>query len=918
MKRNRLCPLLKGPLATEIRKFSQERPHYENYATALQEVLARGCEELGVLALTQARAKAVPSFAGKAIRKIEKYEFPSRQLTDLCGARVIAYTQSDVQRVCEFIRENFHVDEANSQDTRTRLKAEEFGYTAVHYVVQLRADSPFASRVLEELSAKEQKAKKRPTGFNYFEEIGSRKAEIQVCTFLQHVWAALSHDRVYKADLDVPEVLKRHLARVAALLEESDEQFGDAVAKLDSYQSHYRAYLKPQEIRHEIEKCEMVQQYDQDDPPLAHKIAGLAMAVEDYGKAVAALEPFRTEDDAAILRDLGRSKCRLNQNGRPELERAAELNPDDADVWRYLGDSYASEDPKTALECYETAFRASPTSPHVLASYLNCRIPHVRNVDFIPLMYPALEAAVQECRELAAMKAHLPEAFFHAGTFHLLLNRPYESLAAFAKALALSGTAAKIETALQAVEGITQPILDSIPRMPELEPLEWAVEAVSRFLRLAIPCKQMQRAEHLAREAARKARQVESLTKQLDTLEKSENADEQKLTETRKSKEKAAEEAAEAKQAAEQAKQEADPAVTKLCGPVSAELEALSAPVVMVVGGCDPGMQAAMESYREAVQVAFEGFQGALIGGGTHQGISGIVGDVIANAEDAIRGIAYCPHALPRDATPYEEAYELHETAPAAGRAHAHTDHFTPLEPIQAWIDLVASGISPSQVRVLVINGGPISGFECRMALALGAQVAVIESSGRVATELHEDAAWWLPPHLIWLPADPACLRAFVNPGACEMDEAQLEEAGRAAHECYLEENWHENLDPAMKPWTELSEEYQASNRQQAAYAEQILRKVGYRVREAEGEPEVVSFAQDEIEQMAELEHGRWMVEKLRNGWTYGPERDNERKTTPHLVGWDDLPEEIKNYDRKAVRKWPRVLARANLEIDRP
>jgi hypothetical protein len=68
---------------------------------------------------------------------------------------------------------------------------------------------------------------------------------------------------------------------------------------------------------------------------------------------------------------------------------------------------------------------------------------------------------------------------------------------------------------------------------------------------------------------------------------------------------------------------------------------------------------------------------------------------------------------------------------------------------------------------------------------------------------------------------------------------------------------------------------------------------------------------------MAELEHGRWNVERLRDGWRYGKQRDDSRKTHDCLVSWQELSDDIKRYDRNAVRAFPETLAKAGLEVRR-
>jgi uncharacterized membrane protein YkvA (DUF1232 family) len=48
-------------------------------------------------------------------------------------------------------------------------------------------------------------------------------------------------------------------------------------------------------------------------------------------------------------------------------------------------------------------------------------------------------------------------------------------------------------------------------------------------------------------------------------------------------------------------------------------------------------------------------------------------------------------------------------------------------------------------------------------------------------------------------------------------------------------------------------------------------------------------------------------LERLLDGWKPGP-RDPVRKTSPYLIGYDDLAEEIKEYDREVVRNMACVL----------
>jgi hypothetical protein len=125
-----------------------------------------------------------------------------------------------------------------------------------------------------------------------------------------------------------------------------------------------------------------------------------------------------------------------------------------------------------------------------------------------------------------------------------------------------------------------------------------------------------------------------------------------------------------------------------------------------------------------------------------------------------------------------------------------------------------------------------------------------------------------------------------------------------------------------MRPWEKLSETYRTANLEQARLAVEILRAAGFDVRSAAGGTDAISsFAVEQfkknVERMAELEHGRWNIERLREGWRFGTTRDNAKKIHNCLVAWEKLPDDIREYDRNSIRAFPEILAKAGLEIFR-
>ncbi len=69
------------------------------------------------------------------------------------------------------------------------------------------------------------------------------------------------------------------------------------------------------------------------------------------------------------------------------------------------------------------------------------------------------------------------------------------------------------------------------------------------------------------------------------------------------------------------------------------------------------------------------------------------------------------------------------------------------------------------------------------------------------------------------------------------------------------------------------------------------------------------------LEKLAEAAHIVWMDGKLRDGWTYGPETDKEKKIHSCIVPYDQLNETDKESDRDMVRGIPDILSAAGFKM---
>lgn len=69
------------------------------------------------------------------------------------------------------------------------------------------------------------------------------------------------------------------------------------------------------------------------------------------------------------------------------------------------------------------------------------------------------------------------------------------------------------------------------------------------------------------------------------------------------------------------------------------------------------------------------------------------------------------------------------------------------------------------------------------------------------------------------------------------------------------------------------------------------------------------------LEQMAKNVHETWAKTRISQGWTYGEQRDDEKKTHPCLVPYEELPEEEKEYDRNTAISTLKFIMKSGYKI---
>lgn len=72
------------------------------------------------------------------------------------------------------------------------------------------------------------------------------------------------------------------------------------------------------------------------------------------------------------------------------------------------------------------------------------------------------------------------------------------------------------------------------------------------------------------------------------------------------------------------------------------------------------------------------------------------------------------------------------------------------------------------------------------------------------------------------------------------------------------------------------------------------------------------------IERLAENVHDHWASQRIADGWTFGPDRDDAQKKHPDLVPYADLPESEKVYDRRVARETLKTILALGYRIEPP
>lgn len=208
-------------------------PIYGSFAETVRFILEKAISvntEIPHPQSIQGRAKGVQSLR-RRLAEIGRLDTQTLETDrrDLAGARLIFYTNTDVDRFLRsrLILDNFEIEEDSTKIHHPTLENKDSKYRAIHYTVRLREDR---------------------TKLPEYARFADLRCEIQIQTILEHSWAETSHDIVYKPQpgngygTKAGQAIKRRFERIM------DEYLLPAGFEIQKAQQEYERLIQGKEL----------------------------------------------------------------------------------------------------------------------------------------------------------------------------------------------------------------------------------------------------------------------------------------------------------------------------------------------------------------------------------------------------------------------------------------------------------------------------------------------------------------------------------------------------------------------------------------------------------------------------------------------------------------------------------------------
>lgn len=194
-------------------RLSNAQPELHCWGAHVLELVKALAQDRGIaLQILTSRVKDIDSAVGKLSRK--SYKNPMTDMTDLVGVRAVCLLSPHVDELCLYLSAYNDWDIQKSRDTSKEYEdaPDKFGYQSHHFEIRAKIEVKIGSITVSKGTC----------------------CELQIRTLMQHAYAEVVHDSIYKSSWGAPSRAVRFVSSSAALIETADHLFCETMSILES------------------------------------------------------------------------------------------------------------------------------------------------------------------------------------------------------------------------------------------------------------------------------------------------------------------------------------------------------------------------------------------------------------------------------------------------------------------------------------------------------------------------------------------------------------------------------------------------------------------------------------------------------------------------------------------------------------
>lgn len=213
-----------------IERYRQEKDMYMEWGTYVCNYIVKKIKEKYkkeyykiIKIKPEPRLKEEDSIIEKAYYRGKNYKDPYLEITDKIGVRFVVMIEDQIEEISNIIMENKEWDAIIDKDYRDIIEKnpEFFEYESKHFIIRNKMSMKVNNKTIN----------------------SNTPCEVQIRTLVQHAYAEISHDLVYKKKEELPSTAKRMLARSVAFNEAVDNEYKGIYEVVNKKKQSYKLYV---------------------------------------------------------------------------------------------------------------------------------------------------------------------------------------------------------------------------------------------------------------------------------------------------------------------------------------------------------------------------------------------------------------------------------------------------------------------------------------------------------------------------------------------------------------------------------------------------------------------------------------------------------------------------------------------------